>query len=120
MNTRQSQLITCGAAFPRGTITKIMLSPQAEDVFDNPTTIARPIAITKVRPVQGRATPSIVPASRMPATSNNDAVTRIPVTHPRTLLALGPFAWSATLFANPVTPSKLRIADCGLLTPAYS
>ena len=44
--TRITQAVTSLVPFPRGTITKIMLSPQAEEVLDNPTTSARPMEIT--------------------------------------------------------------------------
>jgi hypothetical protein len=56
--------------------------------------------ITKVRPVQGRATPSIMLASKKPATSINDAMTNTPVTQARTLLLSALLAWSNTLFAK--------------------
>jgi hypothetical protein len=46
------------------------------------------------------ATPSTMAASRRPATTDSDAVIKTPVTHALTLLALGPLAWSKTLFAN--------------------
>src|SRR4051794_38854347 len=79
--TRNTQSRTSLASFPRGKITRIMLSPQALDVLEAPTTRASPIATTKVAPLHNWGVPGTDVASHNPSTVINAVLPSRPSTH---------------------------------------